>query len=121
MNKQEKKLNELLVDALNVWFAKEGLTIDRPKRENTRTFKIGRRHRVKYHKVTFKHSREIKMAFKVGDIHVYVSLEDWPPQPDGMIFARQRYIFKVIKLEPLSDTVGYITVEDYNDMKGELE
>ena len=121
MNKQEKNLNALLVDALNVWFAKEGLTIDRPKRENTRTFKIGRRHRVKYHKVTFKHTREIKMAFKVGNIHVYMNLDEWPPQPEGMIFARQRYIFKVIKLEPLSNNTGYITVEDYNDMKGELE
>lgn len=119
MSEQEKNLNALLVDALNVWFAKEGLTIDRPKRENTRTFKIGRRHRVKYHKVTFKHTRDIKMAFKVGDIHVYMNLDEWPPKPEGMIFARQRYIFKVIKLEPLSDNTGYITVEDYNDIKGE--
>lgn len=121
MTEQEKNLNALLVDALNVWFAKEGLTVNRPKRENTRNFKVGRVHRVKYHKVTFKYSREIKMAFRVGDVHAYVNLEDWPPQPDGMIFALQRYVFKVIKLESLSDTVGYITVEDYNDMKGELE
>ena len=121
MNKQEKNLNALLVDALNVWFAKEGLTIDRPKRENTRNFKVGRRHRVKYRKVTFKYSREIKMAFRIGDIRVYVDLEDWPPQPDGMIFARQRYVFKVIKLEQLSDNIGYITVEDYNEIKGELK
>lgn len=121
MNKQEKNLNALLVDALNVWFAKEGFTIDRPKRENTRNFKVGRVHRVKYQKIIFKHSREIKMAFKVGDVRAYVDLEDWPPKPDGMILARQRYVFKVIKLEPLSGSIGYITVEDYKDMKGELE
>lgn len=121
MNEQEKNLNALLVDVVNTLFAKEGLTVNRPKRENTRAFKLGRRHRVKYHKVTFKHSREVKMAFKVGDINVYVDLEDWPPQHEGMIFARQRYVFKIIKLEPLSDNVGYITVEDFNDMKGELK
>ena len=117
MNKQEKKLNELLVDALNVWFAKEGLTVDKPKRENTRNFKIGRRHRVKYHKVMLKYSRETKYTFKVGDIKDYVELENWPPVEDSKILALNKYIFRVIKLEPLSDSIGYIIVEDIGELK----
>ena len=117
MNKQEKKLNELFVDALNVWFAKEGLTVDKPKRENTRNFKIGRRHRVKYHKVMLKYSRETKYAFKVGDIKAYVELENWPPVEDSKILVLNKYIFRVIKLEPLSDSTGYIIVEDIGKLK----
>ena len=93
MNKQEKKLNELFVDALNVWFAKEGLTVDKPKRENTRNFKIGRRHRVKYHKVMLKYSRETKYTFKVGDIKAYVELKNWPPVEDSKILVLNKYIF----------------------------
>ena len=121
MKEDEKKLNELLVDALNIWFKKEGLVVERPKRENTRSFKIGRTHRVKYRKVIFKHSRELRYSFKVGDIPVHVELKNWPPQEGALIFAFQRYVFKVIKLEPLSETVGYITVEDINDLRKEVK
>lgn len=112
MTEHEKNLNALLVDVVNTIFAKEGLC--RPKRENNRNFKIGRRHRVKYHKVILKHSREVKYSFRVGDIKVYVELENWPPVEDSKILALNKYILRVIKLEPLSDSVGYITVEDFN-------
>ena len=117
MKEREKNLNRVLVNAINTWFAKEGLIVDRPKRENTRTFKVGRRHRVQYHAVTFKHSREIQIKFKVGNIQVYIDLDKWPPQVGSTITARQRYVFKVIKLEPTHETLGYITLEDIEEIK----
>lgn len=117
MTKQEKNLNKVLVNALNTWFAKEGLIVDRPKRENTRTFKVGRRHRVQYYAVTFKHSKDVQIKFKVGDIRVYIDLDKWPPQVGSIITARQRYVFKVIKLEQTHKTLGYITLEDIEEIK----
>ena len=109
--------NKVLVNAINTWFAKEGLIVDRPKRENTRTFKVGRRHKVRYHAVTFKHSKDVQMTFKVGNIQVYMDLDEWPPQVGSTITARQRYVFKVIKLEPTYETLGYITLEDIEEIK----
>ena len=117
MTSQEKSLNKVFVNTINTWFAKEGLIVDIPKRENTRTFKVGRRHRVKYHRVTFKHSKDVQITFKVGNIHVYIDLDEWPPQIGSTITVRQRYVFKVIKLEPDSDSVGYITLEDIEEIK----
>lgn len=117
MASQEKNLNKVLVDAINTWFAKEGFIVDRPKRENTRTFKVGRRHRVQYHAVTFKHSKEINIKFKVGNIYAYFNLDEWPPQVGSMITVRQRYVFKVIKLESDNSSVGYITLEDIEEIK----
>lgn len=117
MKEQEKSLNKVFVNAINTWFAKEGITVDRPKRENTRTFKVGRRHRVQYHAVTFKHSKEIQIKFKVGNIYAYFDLDEWPPQVGSMITIRQRYVFKVIKLEQTHETLGYITLEDIEEIK----
>ena len=122
MTNQEKSLNKVFVNTINTWFAKEGLIVDRPKRENTRTFKVGRRHRVKYHRVTFKHSKDVQITFKVGNIHVYIDLDEWPPQVGSTITIRQRYVFKVIKLEviklePDTDSVGYITLEDIEEIR----
>ena len=117
MKEQEKNLNKVLVNAINTWFAKEGLIVDRPKRENTRTFKVGRRHRVQYHAVTFKHSKDIQIKFKVCNMHVYMNLDEWPPQVGSTITVRQRYVFKVIKLEQTHETLGYITLEDIEEIK----
>ena len=117
MTSQERSLNKVFVNALNTWFANEGLIVDRPKRENARTFKVGRRHRVKYHAVTFKHSKDVQIKFKVGNIQVYIDLDKWPPQIGSTITARQRYVFKVIKLEKTYETLGYITLEDIEEIK----
>lgn len=117
MTSQERSLNKVFVNAINTWFAKEGLIVDRPKRENTRTFKVGRRHRVQYHAVTFKHRNDVQISFKVGNIQVYIDLDKWPPQVGSTITARQRYIFKVIKLEQTHKTLGYITLEDIEEIK----
>lgn len=117
MKEQERNLNKVLVNAINTWFAEEGLIVDRPKRENIRTFKVGRRHRVQYHAVMFKHSKDVQITFKVGNIQVYIELDKWPPQVGSMITVRQRYVFKVIKLKQTHKTLGYITLEDIEEIE----
>ena len=66
----KKDINKLFVDTINSYFTKEGLT-SKPKRENTRTSKVGRRHRVKYDRVMLTYSKQIKYVFKIIDIEDY--------------------------------------------------
>lgn len=107
----EKNINKLLVDALNSYFTKEGLI---SKRENTRTFKVGRRHRVKYDRVMLKYSKQIKYVFKVWNIKAYIDQSDWPPHIGTFITVNNKYVFKIINIENY-----YITVEDIEELNKE--
>lgn len=109
----KKDINKLLVDAINSYFTKEGLT-SKPKRENTRTFKVGRRHRVKYDRVMLKDSKQIKYVFKVWNIKAYIDKSDWPPHIGTFITVNNKYVFKIIDIENY-----YITVEDIEELNKE--